>query len=252
VFKLIGVIAGFAIYSFIGGVLGLILGYFIDRLIGSTSIETEVDRQTLFLETLFIAMGKLSKADGHVSQDEFNHAELFMHKLGMSQDNCERAIALFKKGAASSFKIEPTCRKFMKACEQHEGLNQILLIYLIMMSLTDGDLHEKEKDTLASIANMLGCDHLSFPPLLKMIVQRSHFKGDVTVNEESLVAAYNALGLEKGAGQQSVSEAYHKLTEQYRPEQLLEQGVPEDMISMATEQVREIKLAYHYLNNHRC
>src|SRR5665811_2472987 len=65
-------------------------------------------RQAVFLETVFISMGKLAKADGHVSQDEIDHVEQFMQKLNMTAQHREQAIKLFKQGADPAFDIVPT------------------------------------------------------------------------------------------------------------------------------------------------
>jgi DnaJ like chaperone protein len=38
---------------------------------------------------------------------------------------------------------------------------------------------------------------------------------------------------------------------QYHPDKLMGQGVPEDMIAVATEQAKEIQLAYDLIKKHR-
>ncbi|MGA9666475.1 MAG: co-chaperone DjlA, partial [Gallionella sp.] len=80
-FKFIGFIAGYYFFGFFGALLGLIIGSFIDRTMaygaGAINPLQNALRQTVFLETVFISMGKLAKADGHVSQDEIDHVEQF-------------------------------------------------------------------------------------------------------------------------------------------------------------------------------
>ena len=87
-FKLIGIVAGYYFLGFWGVLLGFFVGSFIDRVraygSGGMNPLQNVVRQAVFLETVFISMGKLAKADGHVSQDEIDHVEQFMQKLGMS------------------------------------------------------------------------------------------------------------------------------------------------------------------------
>jgi DnaJ like chaperone protein len=99
-YKFIGVIAGYYFFGFFGAVLGFFIGSMIDRTnaYGSGAINPlqNTQRQAVFLETMFIAMGKLAKADGHVSQDEIAHVEQFMQKLNMTTEHRQQAIALFK------------------------------------------------------------------------------------------------------------------------------------------------------------
>src|SRR5512135_3126662 len=76
-FKLIGVIAGYYFWGFWGLLLGFFVGAFIDRVRaygrgGANPLQNAL-RQAVFLETMFILMGKLAKADGRISQDEIDH-----------------------------------------------------------------------------------------------------------------------------------------------------------------------------------
>lgn len=73
-FKFIGFITGYYFFGFFGALLGLFLGSFIDRVrvygTGGVNPLQNAMRQAVFLETVFISMGKLAKADGRVSEDE--------------------------------------------------------------------------------------------------------------------------------------------------------------------------------------
>lgn len=120
VFKLIGIIAGYLFLGFWGGLLGFFAGAFFDRMrvygSGGMNPLQNALRQAVFLETVFISMGKLAKADGHVSQGEIEHVEQFMQKLNMTAEHRLQAIALFKEGADPAFDIEPTYKRFMAVC----------------------------------------------------------------------------------------------------------------------------------------
>ena len=50
---------------------------------------------------------------------------------------------------------------------------------------------------------------------------------------------------------QEIKRAYRKLMSQYHPDKLIGQGVPEDMVKIATEQAREIQVAYDLIKKHR-
>ncbi len=63
--------------------------------------------------------------------------------------------------------------------------------------------------------------------------------------------AYKALGVTEKSSNQEIKRAYRKLMSQYHPDKLMGQGVPEDMIAVATEQAKEIQLAYDLIKKHR-
>ena len=254
-FKLIGFIAGFLIYGLLGALLGLFAGSFFDRMraygSGGMNPLQNTLRQAVFLETVFISMGKLAKADGHVSQDEIGHVERFMQKLNMTTEHRQQAIALFKQGADPTFDIEQTYRKFMAVCGHTRNLKQVLLVYLIVMALSDGHFHPAEEALLADIANRLGYDQAAFKQLKDMVLNQSHFSGGQANTAAALDDAYKALGVTKDSTDQEIKRAYRKLMSQYHPDKLIGQGVPEDMIAMATEQAKEIQLAHDLIKKSR-
>ena len=254
-FKLIGIFSGYFIFGFIGALIGFFIGSFIDRVraygSGGANPLQNLLRQTVFLETVFISMGKLAKADGHVSQDEINHVEEFMQKLGMTPDHRLRAIALFKQGADPAFDIAPTYQRFMSICGHTKNLKQVLLVYLIVMAVADGHMHPAEEALLSDIARRLGYDQASFKHMLDMVLNQAHFAGGQVSSASALEDAYKALGVSKDSSDQDIKRAWRKLMSQYHPDKLMGQGVPEDMIAMATEQAKEIQLAYDLIRKNR-
>jgi len=254
-FKLIGVIAGYYFFGFFGGLFGLIVGAFFDRMraygSGGMNPLRNALRQAVFLETVFISMGKLAKADGQVSQDEIAHVEQFMQKLGMTAEHRVQAIALFKRGADPVFDIEPTVKKFMAVCGHTKDLKQMLLVYLIVTALADGHFHPAEEALLADIAAHLGYDQAAFKHLMDMVLNQSHFAGGQANTAAALDDAYKALGVTKDSTDQEIKRAYRKLISQYHPDKLIGQGMPEDMIAMATEQAKEIQLAHDLIKKSR-
>lgn len=254
-FKFIGFIAGYYFFGFFGALLGLIVGAFFDRMraygSGGMNPLRNAMRQTVFLETVFISMGKLAKADQHVSQDEIAHVEQFMQKLGMTAEHRTQAIVLFKRGADPAFDIEPTIKRFMAICGHAKDLKQILLVYLIVTALADGHFHPAEEALLADIAGHLGYDQATFRQLMDMVLNQSRFAGGQANTATALDDAYKALGVTKDSTDQEIKRAYRKLMSQYHPDKLMGQGVPEDMIVMATEQAKEIQLAYETIKKSR-
>jgi DnaJ like chaperone protein len=254
-FKLIGIFSGYFIFGFIGALIGLFIGSVIDRVrrygSGGANPLQNLLRQTVFLETVFISMGKLAKADGHVSQDEINHVEEFMQKLGMTPDHRQRAIALFKQGADPAFDIAPAYQRFMSICGHTKNLKQVLLVYLIVMAVADGQMHPAEEALLSDIAQRLGYDQATFRHMLDMVLNQTHFAGGQVSSASALEDAYKALGVSRDSSDQEIKRAWRKLMSQYHPDKLMGQGVPEDMIAMATEQAKEIQLAYDLIRKNR-
>lgn len=255
-FRILGILAGFFLLGILGSILGYLLGSVIDRFrsTGSAGMSPfrAAQRQSVFLETVFILMGKLAKVDGRVSETEVAHVEQFMHKLGMASDHRLKAIELFKRGASPGFDIGPKITEFMTVCGYSNNLRQMLLIYLIILGLADGDLKTVEVRLLKSIAEQLGYSSAAFDRLLDMVLNQTHFAGgQAQSSANALEDAYKALGVNENSTDQEIKRAYRKLMSQYHPDKLMGQGVPEEMLSVATEQAKEVQTAYDLIKKHR-
>lgn len=254
-FKMIGVIAGYYWGGFFGAILGLFIGSMIDRTraygAGAINPLQNAQRQAVFLETIFLSLGKLAKADGQISQAEIDHAEALMNKLGLTTDHRTQAIALFKRGATPAFDLAETYTHFLAVCGQTRQLKHVLLVYLIVMALADGHVHPAEEALLVDIAARLGYTQAEFRRLMEMVLSQSHFAAGQPADGMALDDAYKALGVNKDNTDQEIKRAYRKLISQYHPDKLIGQGLPEDMIAMATEKAKEIQLAHDLIQRSR-
>jgi DnaJ like chaperone protein len=169
----------------------------------------------------------------------------------MSAEHRQQAIVLFKRGAAPDFDLEPNLRRFMAVCGHTHSLRQMLLVYLIVMALSDGRIDAAEERLLEEIARHVGYDQAAFRHMLDMILNQLHFAGGRAVSATALDDAYKALGVSKESSDQEVKRAYRKLMSQYHPDKLMGQGLPEDMIAVATEQAKEVQVAYDLISKSR-
>lgn len=257
-YKWIGLLAGFFVFGFFGGLLGLFVGSIIDRVqslgLSGANPLTAAQRQAIFLETLFVIKGKIAKSDGRITQDEVDHVEAFIKKIGLSAEHRQQAIAQFKRGAEPDFDISATVENFKRYCGHTFNMKQMLLLYLTVMALADGTLDQAERSILEQVAVQLGYSRAEFNRILEMVLSQSHFAGGQTssTNPASALAdAYKALGVAADATDQQVKRAYRKLMSQHHPDKLMGQGLSEDMLKVATEQAQEIQLAYDLIKKSR-
>ena len=259
-FKIILAIVGYFLLggSFFGAFIGYFIGSSIDRAqnygMGGINPLGTGQRQAVFLETVFVLMGKLAKADGLISKDEINHVEAFIKKNGMSTEHRKQAIDQFKRGSSTNFDITETLNHFMASCGQTLNLKQVLLMYLIVMALADGQLDPAEQSLLEKIALRLGYSAAQFRQMLEMVLNQAHFSQGRSSQQSPASAlndAYKALGITKDNTDKEIKRAYRKLMSQYHPDKLIGQGLPEDMIKEATERAKEVQVAYDLIKKQR-
>ena len=256
--KLLGVVLGWLAAGPLGALLGLVIGHFFDRGLRAVrdldSPEARATAKEAFFETVFTVMGRLAKADGRVSEAEIAHAERMMANLGLNAEHRRAAIELFKRGAGADFAVEAQLETFLRAVVRQPLLKPLLLEYLITAATADGVLHDAERELLLQVAGALGFDPVQFQRLLSMFDAQRQFHRETPERPaagDRLAAAYQALGVAPTASDREVKTAYRRLMSQHHPDRLIAQGVPEDMIKLATEKSQEIQAAYDLIQRER-
>lgn len=264
--KLVGAVLGAYFLGTPGFILGLIAGHFYDSFqrlsnSGFTRIsdqQREAIQQNYF-ETNFKLLGYLAKADGRVSEEEISHTEQLMNRMRLSAEQRQQAIIFFKEGSSADFSLQTALDSFNQICGRQARLKQALLSYLITLALADGHLDSKEKSALEQIAQGLGIPSFVFEQILGMIQAQAGFRqqqgqdGSYThaQSADALDKAYQALGVEASASDTEVKRAYRKLISENHPDKLIGQGMPEEMVKLATEKSQEISTAYDIIQKAR-
>ena len=62
---------------------------------------------------------------------------------------------------------------------------------------------------------------------------------------------YDLLGTARDADASTIKKAYRKLMSEFHPDKLMGQGVPEDMVKVATERSQEIQAAHDLIKRDR-
>lgn len=261
--KVIGGLIGFFTAGLFGAVLGIIAGHFFDRGFGQAlRFDYGADRarlQRLFFETTFRIMGHLAKSDGRISEEEVSQAESLMTRLGLTAEHRQEAIALFKAGAQPDFQLEPVISNFISEGGRQHNLPVLLLEFLFSIAMADGELHAAEKDILSKTAGYLGMGSRQFEQLLAMLTAQENFRsghyqsgpGRPPPSIDELDNAYKALGVSSSDSDRDIKKAYRKLMSQHHPDKLIAQGVPEDMLKVATEKAQDIQAAYDLIKTSR-
>ena len=256
--KLIGGLIGLLV----GGVIGLLLGLAVGHAFDSGLVKTlkfaspeNIQRiKTSFFETTFLLSGYIAKADGQVSRQEIEHTEQVFTQMGLSDEQRGRAIELFRQGSSADFQLDATLAAFVETCGTQRQLQQTLLLFLISLAMADHSMEPAEHSALVRVATGLGMPAGALEQLVRMATAQEHFHGQDGFSAQpgtSIGDAYSALGVSSDVSEKDLKRAYRKLMSEHHPDKLIAQGVPEDMIKLATERSQEISAAYEMIRKDR-
>lgn len=251
--KLIGGVIGLLRGGIAGAILGVFIGHMIDRFLAGLGGVSRV--RDAFFGALFATLGHINKADGQVTRAEIAAAEELMRRLQLGPEERQRAIAFFQQGKQPDFDLDATLREFARHSMMRHDLRIMFIELLLQAAVADGVLNAAEERILQR-----ACMILHIPANVYAAMRQAHQGGaqpgyggytrvprqGVTIEQD-----YASLGLKSDASVQEIKRAYRKLISQYHPDKLVSQGLPEEMMEISKNRVREINAAYDRIKAHK-
>lgn len=261
--KLIGGMLGFILlHNPLGVVLGIIVGNFFDRgyalnakINGGGSAHSQT--QAVFFRASFQVMGHIAKADGKVSQKEIKIVEDVMRRMNLNAQQRQLAIAFFNEGKDPDFSLDPVIAELQTHLKHQRVLMQFFIEIQFQLAMAEGLISPNTKKILEML-----CQRLGVAPLYQRF---EHVFGNAGQQQYSqsnsgsrsytppnrLQDDYNLYNLSSNCTEKELKQAYRRAMSQNHPDKLIAQGLPEEMIKLATEKTQRLQGAYERIRTAR-
>lgn len=196
------------------------------------------ERQAAFFLALFSMLGKLAKADGKVTREEGEAVVSFLDRMGVTGRQRAFAIRVFNEAKDSRYSVEEFARQFAEITRNQQDLRSSLMDMLYETALANRELHPREEEMINSIASILGI------PATELRAIRDRHLGGADF-------AFSVLGLTPEATDDEIRRIYRQLVQEYHPDRIIAQGMPQEFVEYAGERFKEIQRAWETIRKER-
>lgn len=204
-----------------------------------TSFADSQNTSRLFFSTIFSMLGKLSVADGRISDEEKQTIYSFMRQdLRLDPVSQQAAMEIFNAAARSGESFESYARQFYQAFSGNPQFIELLLDILLRVAVSDGSVHPEEERMIQEAVRIFAYSQTSYDRLKSKYIQTSS-------------ASYSILGCSPSDPDNVVKKAYRTKASEFHPDRVAAKGLPEEFTQFANDRFREIQEAWESIKKER-
>ena len=254
--SLAGMYVGSSVGGLLGGIIGAILGGKLEeklrgaRPVQSAYREASQERRELVTLTALAAMfAKLAKADGLVTRDEVAFCERAFDRLGLRGEKRDYCIQAFRRAKLDRHTIYEYASDFTLH-QPDIAIRELVYDMLWDLAFADGVLHPDELEILRCIIVPLGIR-------AEYYAWKAHERGMGSGRRRNARRApeaaydYSILGVPPDADDETVKRAYREKAKRLHPDVLRQNGLSEEMLARATEQMARLNAAWDRIKRSR-
>ena len=227
--KIIGGAAGLALGGPIGALIGLTVGAAVDAGVVAQEVDPEKTRHITFTIGVIALSAKMAKADGQVTREEVEAFKQVFHVPQAEMVNVGRVFDMARKHTAG---FDAYARQIAALMKDNRGVLGDLLEALFFIAKADGHVHPNELNFIRAVAKIFGYS--------KQQIEQLVFR-QVGADPD---CPYSVLGVEPAISDIQLKQHYRNLVRESHPDRLIAEGVPNDLIAVATRRAAEINAAY--------
>lgn len=247
----IGALFGAQRGGVLGGVIGAVVGNWVEEKVkglkGTPNAGwSSADKGELATLAAIAAMlSKLAKADGRISEDEVRYCEQVFDRLGLRSEKREYCIRVFRAAKGDNYTIYDYAASFA-AAQPSANVREVVYGILWDLACVDGSVSPEELDILRQIVRPLQID----PSIFAWESGRRGVFGRSAAHAPK-ADPYETLGCPRTATDDEVRKAYREKAKQLHPDVLRAQGLSEELIAKANDQMVRLNAAWNEIRQAR-
>ena len=227
-----GKVGGAAAGLFVGGPVGALVG----AVAGHFILDREADPGVTFTIAVVALAGKMARADGVVTETEF---DVFLRVFSVPPQEEANVRRIFNMARQDIAGFEHYAQQIARLFVGNPAVLEDVLDGLFEIAKADGVLHPSEAQFLERVAEIFG-----FAPNEFRRIRASHFAPELTDPDVILGVSYSA-------DEDELKQTYRKLVRENHPDSLMARGVPAEFIRLANDKLAAINNAYDKIRTER-
>lgn len=231
---------------------------------------------TFYVATLFICLGRIAKSKGVVRTKDIELANGVMDKLQLPEALRAEARKRFNQGKSASFSITVLVTELKKQFIAFPNFQRMFFDICLGAAILDGRIVHAERAIIRELFPLTGAKPALFDNFISQFEQGSAYAGYEHARQSSyshrsqsysdrgsqqqswtratkskLAESLATLGVTEDVERDELKRVYRKLINQYHPDKLAGQNLPEGMLDIAKEKTQAIIEAYNYINEYK-
>lgn len=251
-----------------GGLLGALVGSWLEervkkeggnRIGGKKASRTAFTNNNAFegdelvvLAAMSAMMAKMAKVDGVITADEVRYCESVFDRLKLQGERRDYCIMVFRKAKNDAHSIYEYAESFAKA-GQSVSVREIIYDILWDLACADGKVSPAELEILRRITASLRIPFAQFgwQCARRAINYGANSSSSSTTFESPEIDPYELLGVRRGASEAELKKAYREKAKALHPDRLRAEGISEELMDKANEQMAKVNEAWSKIKRER-
>lgn len=226
---------GWAFFGPLGGILGFVLGSFVQdqRIQPAANVSRPQTTTGDFAVSLLVLVAAIMKADGKIVRSELDYVKKYFVQV-FGEGSAGEAVMLLRDILKQEINLKEVSMQIRSRLDYASRLQMLHFLYGVAKA--DGAIHSGELDIIQLITRYLGVSEKDGESIKAMFI-------------EDINGAFKILEIESTATNEEVKKAYRKMALKFHPDKVAYLG--EDIKKAANEKFQKVNEAYNKIKKER-